>query len=364
MPRQLTAGLVALVALMGSIGWRTAAEAQEGGMDAFVQESPSEVNQGVVRIVAGEWGSTSLRIASDLAAVLDRRGALRILPIVGKGSVQNITDLLYLKGIDLCIVQADVLDFVVRNRIHASTERRVRYITKLHNEEFHLLVRRDIRSFEDLAGKEVGFGPMGSGSAVTATTAFEILNMSVQPRYFDHALALDKLRAGEIAGMAYTTGKPAAFFNQIDAAAGLHFVSVPITGDLLTAYAPSLLRRADYPRLIGEGEIIETIAVGAVLAVYNWAPDADRYGQTAQFVEALFGNFDVLLDEPRHPKWQEVNLAATVPAWTRFAAAQDWLDRHATGALELREGDASDTSLAPSGSDREPQRTPDRQQKR
>jgi uncharacterized protein len=29
---------------------------------------------------------------------------------------------------------------------------------------------------------------------------------------------------------------------------------------------------------------------------------------------------------PRHPKWREVNIAATLPGWTRFVAAQQWLD--------------------------------------
>jgi hypothetical protein len=33
-----------------------------------------------------------------------------------------------------------------------------------------------------------------------------------------------------------------------------------------------------------------------------------------------FGEF---LDPPRHPKWQEVNLAAQLPGWTRFRPAQE-----------------------------------------
>jgi hypothetical protein len=30
---------------------------------------------------------------------------------------------------------------------------------------------------------------------------------------------------------------------------------------------------------------------------------------------------------PYHPKWRDVNLAATIPGWTRFSVAQDMLDK-------------------------------------
>jgi hypothetical protein len=31
---------------------------------------------------------------------------------------------------------------------------------------------------------------------------------------------------------------------------------------------------------------------------------------------------------PRHPKWKESSIAATIPGWQRFKAADDWLARH------------------------------------
>lgn len=340
----------AALTLMVWLGVVAAVEAQQTEAQIFAYQTRSRVNEGVVRIIAGELGSTSLRIASDLAAVLDRRGDLRILPIVGKGSVHNITDLLYLKGIDLCIIQEDALDYVARNRIHTTTAQRIRYITKLHNEEFHLLVRADIRAFQDLAGEPVNFGPDGSGSAVTATAAFQSLGVAVRPTLFDHVVALDKLRAGEIAGLVYVTGKPAAFFRQIDEPQGLHLLSVPMAPALLSTYAPASLDHDDYPRLIEERRPVETFAVGAVLAVYNWEPGSVRYRQAARFVEALFDGFGDLLTEARHPKWREINLAADVAGWTRFAAAQEWLDSQPPPqpAPDATAGE-SGTFLAPAG---------------
>lgn len=43
-------------------------------------------------------------------------------------------------------------------------------------------------------------------------------------------------------------------------------------------------------------------------------------------MEAFFNSFEEFLKPPRHKKWQEVNLAAVVPGWTRFPAARNWLD--------------------------------------
>jgi hypothetical protein len=41
----------------------------------------------------------------------------------------------------------------------------------------------------------------------------------------------------------------------------------------------------------------------------------------------FFGALSELAGPQRHPKWGEVNLAATLPGWTRTAAAKDWLDQ-------------------------------------
>ena len=71
-----------------------------------------QVNGGTVGIISGAITGTYARIATDLSAVLDNGNELRVLPIMGKGSVQNITDILYLRGIDIGIVQSDVLKFI------------------------------------------------------------------------------------------------------------------------------------------------------------------------------------------------------------------------------------------------------------
>jgi TRAP transporter TAXI family solute receptor len=307
---------------------------------AIAQQEPTqpqdvlraEVNQGTVGIISGGVNGTYIRIASDLASVLDNGNKLRILPIVGKGSVQNITDILYLRGIDIGIVQSDVLTFIARQGIHPTIEKRIRYITKLYNEEFHLLTGEGIKTIQDLAGKKVNFGIAGSGTYMTASTVFKDLDVEVEPVSYDQALALEKLKSGEIAGMVYVAGKPTALFRNLEGTDGVHLVDVPATPKLLETYLPSLFSHEDYPLLVPEGEPVETVAVGAVMAVYNWDPKTDRYRKVENFVKAFFDNFDEFLKTPRHQKWQEVNLAAVVPGWIRFKPAEQWLDTRSTSA--------------------------------
>jgi uncharacterized protein len=67
--------------------------------------------------------------------------------------------------------------------------------------------------------------------------------------------------------------------------------------------------------------------VPAVLAVFNWPKNTDRYWRVRRFTEALFTKWDKFLEPQRHPKWRDVNLAATVPGWTRWSVAEEMLSR-------------------------------------
>lgn len=284
-------------------------------------------NQGVITVLAGGVNGTYIRIASDMAAVLDDGERMRILPVVGKGSVQNITDLLYLRGMDIAIVQSDVLEVIRKENLHPTIDQRIRYVTKLYNEEVHILAGRDVVRLADLAGRKVNVDVAGGGTAATAATLFSALGLTVEQTNFDQPLALEKLKNGEIAAMVYVAGKPTGLFYNIERGSGLHFVPIPLNAELLHVYMPSSLTSNDYPSLIDETRPIDTVAVGAVMAVYNWERDSERYRRTAAFVNAFFDQFEAFLKPPRHPKWQEVNLATELPGWTRFAPAQQWLDR-------------------------------------
>lgn len=283
----------------------------------------AQANSGTVGVIAGGVDGTYIRIAADLAAVLDDGVRLRVIPIIGKGSLQNLSDIMFLRGIDIGIVQSDVLAFAQRQRLFPALEQQVHYIAKLYDEEVHLLAGRDVRRVEDLANRPVNVDVRGSGTAMTAAVLFESLGIPVQMVNDVQDTALEKLRRGEIAAMVYVAGKPARLFTAIPPESNLHFVTLPMSPALLGTYLPGELAAAQYPTLVPDGAPIETIAVGAVMAAYAWQPGTDRHRKVTAFVNAFFENFEAFLRPPRHPKWREVNLAARVPGWTRLRAADD-----------------------------------------
>ena len=73
--------------------------------------------------------------------------------------------------------------------------------------------------------------------------------------------------------------------------------------------------------------LLPTVAVSAVLAAYNWPADHPRRHKLNRFIQRFSENFSVLLNPPFHPKWKDINLAATVPGWNRFSIAEEALQK-------------------------------------
>jgi uncharacterized protein len=287
-------------------------------------------NRGLVEVITGSVGASSARMAEDLADVLDDGATRRVLPVIGKGSLQDLVDLRALRGVDFAIVQADVLDHAKAERASA-IENSLTYVAKLHNAEFHLLARREVRGIADLAGKRVNFGSQGDGTAITARRVFDALKIKAEATSYGQAMALEKLKSGQIAAMAFVTAKPAPLFAGLVDGDGLHFLAVPLKHELAASYSPARLTAEDYPALTAQGAV-DTLAVGMVLVVANLAPDSARYRNAANFVEAFFTQFPKLLEAPHHPKWSEVNLAAELPGWRRFGPADAWIKRNGAAA--------------------------------
>ncbi len=289
-------------------------------------------NAATVGVAGGLLSGTYMKFADELAQVLDDGDKLRVLPIVTYGAASNLDDLLYLRGVDVAITQSDVFEYFRTQRKIANLEKRVNYIIRLPVSEMHVLARNEIKSIEDLRGKKVSFGPAGSASSLTGTIVFQRLGVQVDQALIDNPTAIQKLQSGEISALVRVIGRPIDFFAKIPPNSGLHFVPIPFSKKFADYYTVGELTSKDYPTLIGEGERVDTIAVPAVLAAFNWQKGTDRYQRVQRFVQALFTNWDKFRHPPRHPKWRDVNLAATVPGWTRLSAASDMLDQLAAQA--------------------------------
>src|ERR1700743_939674 len=329
---------LALVAMMMACGLQ--ARAEEGEYDpAKVSDSLKAIfqfgsaqtkqalNANTVTLITGTIGGTYVQIGADLASVLDDGNKLRVLPIVGRGSVQSVADILFLQGVDLGIVRADTLDYLEKKGFAKDIKKQFTYITKLYNEEMHVIASKSVHNLKELDGKTISVDLPDGSTFVTALTLFERLGMKPNVVYIEQRIALEKMRAGEIDAVIICGGKPYKSVSTFKDDR-FHLVTVDYSKPLQADYLPATMSAQDYPNLIAEGEKVDTVAVPALLAAYNWAPNTERYRKLAVFVDAFFTKFPAFQRPPFHPKWKEVSLAAPLAGWNRLSAAQQWLHKN------------------------------------
>jgi TRAP-type uncharacterized transport system substrate-binding protein len=286
------------------------------------QSARQALNDSTIGLAAGQLEGAPLRFATELARVLDDGANMRVVPMVTRGIFDNIFDLLYLRGVDAAIVYGDTLDYFRKNKkISAGLEQRISYIMPLFPSEVHVFVRPEITKLEDLAGKRVNFNTKGTAAAYSGPIIFDRLGIDVDPQFVPHPVAMaEMLRSDQYAAVVFVSSKPLDAFVKQKWPEGYKFLPVPLTRKIEELYIPAELQAADYPGLIPNGQKVETIAVPSVLAVVNFSRDNERYKRMVRLVDYLFDRFSKLQTEPGyHPKWKELNLAASVPGWNRFA---------------------------------------------
>jgi TRAP-type uncharacterized transport system substrate-binding protein len=321
------------------------------------EEKRRETNDIAVSIVVSGLSCTCARFAEDIRNVVNdlRPNGLRVLPVLGVGGLQNLNDVLFLKGIDMGVVDEDNLRLIKQRdpRLYADIDQRVQYIAKLYNSEFHVLARKDIQSYNDLQGKNVNFNLKDSQTEVSADIVFKTLKIEVVRSYYDNDEAIRKLKNGELAAMIVLTGAPQAALLNLTNESGLHFLSLSqqsIPGraaevkEVTDQYLPSELTHDEYPNLIADGTSVSTIGNRALLVTYAWPDDSVRYNKIKRFVNEFFGKIDQFQSGARHPKWREFNAATEVPGWRRFGPAAQWLADQGI-AISRGSGDAQPRSV-------------------
>jgi uncharacterized protein len=317
------------------------------------EEKKRQANDIAVTVVVSGLSCTCARFTEDIRNVVNDLGpdGVRVLPILGVGGLQNANDVLFLKNVDMAVVDEDNLRLLKKKDpvLYADIEQRVQYITKLYNSEFQVLARNDIGSYEDLRGKKVNFNLKDSQTEVTADTVFNALNIQTQRSYYDNDEALKRLISGEISAMIILTGAPQAMLAKVKKEDGVHFLpldqkSLPNhkLGELFAAYLPADLTHEHYPNLIPEGATVPTIANRALLVAYAWPENSPRYKRVAKFIDAFFSKIDQFNNPSRHPKWREVNLSAEMPGWVRLKPAAEWLASHRNQAMAADPDNALD----------------------
>src|SRR5438445_10366612 len=133
-------------------------------------------------VMTGSEKGTYYQFGLNLQA-LGKSNGINLSVYPSKGSVENIYAVYQRPGVQVGIVQSDVLAFVAKVQTDQTLQRiakKIKMVFPLYNEEVHLLARKGINSFDDLAGKRVAIGREGSGTYLTVRLLFKVSAVTPQ----------------------------------------------------------------------------------------------------------------------------------------------------------------------------------------
>jgi TRAP-type uncharacterized transport system substrate-binding protein len=326
-------------------------EARSPGVGEAEPEEVEKANKWTVGLVGGTVDGPNMRFATEIQTALDDGDNLRVLATVSRGTKQNVLDLLYLKGVDIGFVNTAVFeDFKKEGKIK-NIENRVQYISQIQVSAYQLLVRPEIKTIADLQGKKV-VTPKGAWASPLTADALRKNGVVAELIPDSVNVGLEKLKTGEVAGVAYAFAKGSPnIYSPMAAKGSFHVLPIDYGKFQDSYYVPISLEHNDYPDLITEGDRIETVGAVVVLAVYNWPKGSDRFRKVERFIRYYFDRFDTLKKPPFHPQWKEINLGATVPGWKRYWFADELLGKYlaksaATSPTSAEQGSAAEAVSA------------------
>lgn len=274
------------------------------------------------KIVTASERGTYIQIGRDLAKWVADPADIDLEVLPSKGSTENVQRLRYEPGVKFALVQSDVYQGLLDqagtgNRQASQIIRPLRVIMPLYDEEIYFVTRADspLKFIHEMKDKKINVGPVGSGTALSATTLYKLMFGQALPdanaSYLSNEEALLKLTGDKSLDVVIiVAGQPAKLFADMKPEAR-EFIKLLRLDDnapeivrATKTYFPAAIRSTSYPNWITED--IPTLTVKAFLVTYDYNLQMTR-GQLNRFAEALCLNFDNL-QNLGHPKWKQVKM--------------------------------------------------------
>ena len=273
-------------------------------------------------IVTGNVTGTYIKIGEDIKKIAEP-SHISLQVFETAGSIQNVFDVRRKRGVQLGIVQSDVLDYIrdISDDLELKTiAAKLAAVYPLYKEEVHVLGDLSLKTLQDLHGKRVAIGPQRSGTYLTAKTIFFQTGITPSKEVFlGGKEALDSLRRGEIDAMLYVAGAPATLFSE-NTTADDKFQLIGVDDKALDSYLTAVIPAGTYK---WQESDVRTVAVKAVLITFSYA--GEQCQNVAKVAKIIHEN-KAWLDANGHPKWREVNLDERLPKWPQYecvAATQE-----------------------------------------
>ena len=275
-------------------------------------------------LITGGEGGTYYQFGHDLKRLL-RANGINLTVHPSNGAVDNIYAVSQRPGVQLAIVQSDVLTFVADQQANPTIARiaqGIRLVFPLYDEDVHVLARRELTTLDALAGKRVAVGREGSGTYLTARLLFKLAGVTPGEMIaLDGGDALAQLKAGQIDATVSVIAQPIGRFRtDVKPEDGLALIPIT-TSAVVERYTPTEIPAGTYA---WQPTPVSTVAVKAVLVAYDVRRrECESIGRLAQHVA---GGME-WLTRNGHPQWKRVDLAQPVKGWEQYDCVRKYVGR-------------------------------------
>jgi TRAP transporter TAXI family solute receptor len=300
------------------------------------------------KIVTASERGTYIQIGRDLARFVAPMAELDLDVLPSAGSAANVRRLRFEPGVKFAIVQSDVFQAFLDqasagNAEAASLIRPLRVMLPLYMEEIYFVVRADspLEFVHEIEGARLNIGPIGSGTALTATTLYRAMFgapiAEERTSVLSNEDALVKLitdRSLDV--VAIVAGQPAKLLADMKPESRRYVKLLKFDRDHVTSlgalatYFHASVRADSYPNLLAED--IPALAVKAYLVTYDFNLRTTQQ-HLVRFARSLCATLPMLRARG-HAKWREVELElpSLGKGWSYYAPVERELRACATEA--------------------------------
>ena len=260
----------------------------------------------------GSTAGTYYAFGGVLAQYISDHSDVKITAVAGEGSAANI-DMLDMHYAQLGFVQSDVAYYAANGirfeQYEGAPITSFTALAALYNETVQLVTcNPDIKSMDDLRGKNVSIGAAGSGvyfNAMDFLAAYDMTEADINPQYLNFGDSAEALRDGKIDAAFVVAGAPTTAVVDLCATKSAYLVSlddehVAKLKELNGAYTECTIPAGTYD---GVDTDTKTVAVKAIIIANGDVTDDEAY----TIVSTIFDNAEEIAS--LHAKGAELDLS-------------------------------------------------------
>jgi len=260
----------------------------------------------------GGTSGTYYAFGSVLGQFISDNTDVAVNAVAGEGSAANI-DMLDMEFAQLGLVQSDVAYYAYNGinfeQYEGAPITSFTALAALYNETVQLVTcNPEIKSMDDLRGKNVSIGAAGSGvyfNAMDFLAAYDMTEEDIVPQYLSFGDSAEALKDGKIDAAFVVAGAPTTAVVDLCATKGAYLVGVDSEHvaklkEINGAYTECLIPAGTYE---GIDEDVTTVAVKAIVIANGEVSEDEAYA----IVSTIFENTEAIT--AAHAKGAELDLA-------------------------------------------------------